>query len=69
MSTPALATLQLRVVETRELNPLIRLVRLHAADGARKGQLVEGIGNGARIDAAETLKEIIHESADRRGRV
>ena len=34
MSTPALAVLQLRVAEARELNPLIRLVRLRADDGA-----------------------------------
>ena len=34
MSTPAPAILQLRVVEARELNPLIRLVRLRADDGA-----------------------------------
>ena len=34
MSTPAPAILRLRVVEARELNPLIRLVRLRADDGA-----------------------------------
>ena len=34
MSTPTPAILQLRVVEARELNPLIRLIRLRADDGA-----------------------------------
>ena len=34
MSTPAPAILQLRVVEARELNPLIRLIRLRADNGA-----------------------------------
>lgn len=34
MSTPEPAILQLRVVEARELNPLIRLIRLRADDGA-----------------------------------
>ncbi len=34
MTTPGPAILQLRVIEARELNPLIRLVRLRADDGA-----------------------------------
>ena len=34
MATPAPAVLQLRVVEARELNPLIRLIRLRADNGA-----------------------------------
>ena len=45
MSNPALATLQLRVAEARELNPLIRLIRLHADDGA----VLPGFTAGAHL--------------------
>lgn len=45
MSNPALATLQLRVAEARELNPLIRLIRLRADDGA----VLPGFTAGAHL--------------------
>jgi len=45
MSTPTPAILQLRVVEARELNPLIRLVRLRADDGA----VLPGFTAGAHL--------------------
>jgi ferredoxin-NADP reductase len=45
MSTPALPTLPLRVVEARELNPLIRLLRLQADGGA----VLPGFTAGAHL--------------------
>jgi ferredoxin-NADP reductase len=45
MSTPSPAILQLRVAEARELNPLIRLVRLQADNGA----VLPGFAAGAHL--------------------
>jgi ferredoxin-NADP reductase len=45
MSTPTPAILQLRVVEARALNPLIRLIRLRADDGA----VLPGYSAGAHL--------------------
>lgn len=45
MSTPTLAILKLRVAEARELNPLIRLIRLRADDGA----VLPGFTAGAHL--------------------
>jgi ferredoxin-NADP reductase len=45
MPTTAPATLQLRVAEARELNPLIRLIRLRADDGA----VLPGYSAGAHL--------------------
>lgn len=53
MSTPAPAILELRVAEARELNPLIRLIRLHADDGA----VLPGYSAGAHLRVSVTLPD------------
>jgi ferredoxin-NADP reductase len=53
MSTPAPAILELRVADARELNPLIRLIRLHADDGA----VLPGYSAGAHLRVSVTLPD------------
>jgi ferredoxin-NADP reductase len=53
MSTPAPALLALRVAETRELNPLIRLLRLRADDGA----VLPGYSAGAHLRVRVALPD------------
>jgi vanillate O-demethylase ferredoxin subunit len=57
MSHPAAATLDLRVVEARHLNPLIRLFRLRAADGAA----LPGYTAGAHVRVKVTLADGSHD--------
>lgn len=53
MSTPSLAILELRVAEARELNPLIRLIRLRADDDA----VLPGYTAGAHLRVRVTLPD------------
>jgi len=52
MTAPS-ATLSLRVVQARELNPLIRMLRLHAEDG----RALPGFSAGAHIRVQVSLPD------------
>jgi vanillate O-demethylase ferredoxin subunit len=51
--TATAATLQLRVAEARQLNPLIRMLRLRAEDG----RALPGFAAGAHIRVQVSLPE------------
>ena len=53
MPTPSSTTLELRVAEARELNPLIRLLRLRADDGA----VLPAYSAGAHLRVRVTLPD------------
>jgi ferredoxin-NADP reductase len=62
MSTPASVVLQLRVVEARELNPLIRLIRLRADDGAALPGFTAGAHLRVKVELPDASTDWRHYS-------